>query len=124
MPSARIHHVWIPGINGDRLDVLDFRVIGGRNLFEGLSAVAAAKHPVQSTGHEHLRIGSRHGQGANRLVVHGRESLPALTTIPAAKQIASLLALRAPRRHVHHLGIPRVDHDVVQHVVFVAAQMG
>jgi hypothetical protein len=56
--------------------------------------------------------------------VHGGKSFPIFAAILGAENVASLLALKAPRRNIDSLAVLRIEANVVQDVIVASAQMG
>ena len=107
-----------------RFDVLDLGMTGRRNAPPGVARVGGAEDAVQRTGNHGVR--SRAAKMAKL-----RTDFPCiagsgcqLAAVVAGTENVAAIVLDAPGGNVNGLGVGGINHDVVQHVVVAAAQVG
>src|SRR5262249_54480458 len=116
VPSSRVNDIGIPGIDRDRLNVLDFRMILRGDALPGIASVTASKYAVQRADDECSGIRGSHGQRTDGFAFHWLDCFPCLAVINGTEERAAF-TLNRPGSYVDHTCAARVEDNVVEHII-------
>ena len=122
MPCARVDHIGVRWVDGQRLHLMNLPAPRRTDLRPGDAGIRAAENPFERSGKEHGGIRGRLGKGANRLAAQALGRAPAPPSVMAHPQPAAGL-VQLPRGYIDSGGVRRIHDDVVQNQIVGRVQL-